>query len=409
LARRQAIVALDIGTTKVVTLVGEVAPLGDVNIVGVGVGPSTGMRKGIVVDIDGTVKSIQSAVDSARRMSGLDIRSVFLGVGGSHITSLRNKGVVAVNRDDREITRADVERVLEAARVISIPPDREIIHVLPRGYTVDGHDGIRDPEGMVGIRLEVEAGIITASVTSLQNLLRSVYKSGLDVDDVVLNPLASGEAVLQAAEKELGVVVADIGGGTTGVALFDEGSLWFSSIVPVAGSHITGDLAVGLRTPIAEAERAKMEYGVALEEMAAEGETFQIAGISGGRMKEAPLGEIAAIIEPRAHEIVTMIGQEIKRSSFGKVIPGGLVLTGGTSLLRGLGDLAEKYLEMPVRVGLPRGVGGLTDVARHPGYSTAVGILIHAARNLDSAGERPVSGRVGGLWQRIGGFFRGMF
>lgn len=409
MSRREPLVALDIGSTKVAALVGDVSPSGDVNIIGIGVGPSTGMRKGVVVDIDGTVRSIQAAVDSARRMSGVDVKSVFLGVGGAHISSFRNRGVVAVSREDRDITGADVERVLDAARVVSIPPDREIIHVLPRGYVVDGYDGIRDPEGMMGVRLEVEAGIVTAAVTSLQNLLRSVYKAGLEVDDVVLNPLASGEAVAQSAEKDLGVVVADIGGGSTDIALFDEGSLWFASIIPVAGSHITGDIAVGLRTPIAEAERAKVEHGVAMEGLAGEGEVFPVAGISGGRTREVPLADMASIIEPRVQEILSMVGQEIKRSGYGKVIPGGLVLTGGTSLLRGLEEMAANYLEMPVRVGVPRGVGGLTDVARHPGYATAVGTLLFAAKSLDGTRARPVSTRAGGLLEKIGSFFRGMF
>ncbi len=406
------VVGLDIGTTKVAVLVGKVDPDGMLNIIGIGTSPSKGLRKGVVVDIDSTVKSIREAVDKAQRMAGIEIRSVYMGVTGGHISSLSNRGVVAVAREDREITAEDVARVLEAARVIGVPPDREIIHVLPREFIVDGYDGIRDPVGMVGIRLEVEAQIITGSMTSLQNLLRSVEKAGLEVDDVVLNPLASGEAVLLPAERDLGVVVADIGGGTVDVAAFYEGSLCYASVIPVGGEFITSDIAVGLRTPLATAEEIKLEHGCALSDLARDDLFFKVGSVGGQESREVSQKILAGIIEPRVQEILEMVGREIEASGYEKMIPGGVVLTGGSSALKGLGELASRQFGFPVRVGTPADAGGLGDMASSGSFATSLGILRYAARDIVSGRtgqDGTISGMVGSILKYVRNWFRDLF
>ncbi|MCL4425571.1 MAG: cell division protein FtsA [Firmicutes bacterium] len=408
--RHEVIAGLDIGTTKVTVVTGEIREGGNISITGVGHSSSAGLRRGVVVDIDGTVRAIDEAVEKARRMSGSEIKSVYLGLTGSHVASATNRGVVAVSREDREISAEDVHRVMEAARVISIPADREIIHLLPREFIVDGYDGIKDPVGMVGVRLEVETQIITCVTTSLQNLLRSVYKAGLEVDEVVLASLASGEAVLTPAEKELGVAVADIGGGTTDLAIFERGSLLYASVLPIGGEHISNDLAVGLRTPVAQAEKVKVEHGWARVEDTEDQIFLEIPKMSGSGGRQISEKVVASIIEARAQEMLQLIGREIKRSGHSGAVTGGLVLTGGTARLRSLVELAASELDMPARVGLPAGLGALTDVVGGPDHSTAVGLLIYATRGrAGSPGSRTRERVLGGWLARLKGFFREMF
>lgn len=410
--RHEVIAGLDIGTTKVTVVTGEIRENGNVSITGVGHSASTGLRRGVVVDIDGTVRAIDEALEKARRMSGSEIRSVYLSLTGAHVASLTNHGVVAVAREDREITADDVHRVMEAARLVSVPADREIIHLLPRQFIVDGYDGIRDPVGMVGLRLEVEAQIITCATTALQNLLRSVYKAGLEVDEVVLASLASGEAVLAPAEKELGVAVADIGGGTTDLAIFAGGGLLYASVLPVGGEHITNDLAVGLRTPLAQAEKVKLEHGWAQAAATNDELFFEIPKMSGMGGRQISERAVATIIEARAQEIIQLIGREIKRSGHREAITGGLVLTGGTARLRGLVELAAEELDLPTRLGHPANLGALTDVVGGPDHATAVGLLLYAARSRAGTGggrSRSRDGTFGSWLARLRGFFREMF
>jgi len=408
LPRRDFVVGLDIGTSKVAVVTAEASSEGQVNVIGVGKSPSSGMRKGVIVDIDSTVRSITDALEQAERMAGVRIKSAYVSVTGAHISSLINRGVVAVGREDKEITQEDVDRVMEAARVLNIPSDREVIHVLAREFVVDGYDGVRDPVGMMGVRLEVEAQIVTGAVTSMQNLLRAVYKAGLEVDDVVLAPLASGEAVLHSAERELGVAVVDIGGGTTDIAIFEKGSLFHASVLPLGGEHITNDIAVGLRTPINQAEKIKLEHGVARLSLAQEDAYFQLPTVGGQKEKTVSKATLAGIIEPRVQETLAMVDREIKKAGYGSVLPGGVVITGGTSLLPGIGDYAAEMLDMPLRLGVPVGVGGLRDVVSSPAFATSVGLVLFAAKDrLKNAPKRQESG--GGFLERVRGFFREFF
>lgn len=406
--RRDFVVGLDIGTSKVAVVTALASEDGQVNVIGVGTSPSTGMKKGVVVDIDGTVKSIASAVEQANRMAGVDIKSVYVSVTGAHVSSVNNRGVVAVGREDKEIMQEDVDRVMEAARVLNIPSDREIIHVLPREFVVDGYDGVRDPVGMMGVRLEVEAQIVTGAVTSMQNLLRAVYKAGLEVDDVVLAPLASGEAVLNPAERELGVAVIDMGAGTTDVAIFEKGSLWHASVLPLGGDYITNDIAVGLRTPTTQAEKIKIQYGASRVSMVPEDVSFDLPTVGGTKEKSVSRATLAGIIEPRVQEILMMVDRELKKAGYGSVLPGGAVLTGGSSLLPGMSEYAGEVLDLPTRVGAPAGVGGLKDVVSSPAYATAVGLVLFAARERSKSSPRQKESQ-GGLFDRIRAWFREFF
>ncbi|MCL6450019.1 MAG: cell division protein FtsA [Acetobacteraceae bacterium] len=393
MGRRNLILGVDVGTTKVAAVVGEPLEDGRTSVVGVGTSASRGIRKGVVVDIEATVRAVAEAVEKAERMAGARIRSAYVAIAGSHLGSTNNRGVVAVAREDREITAQDVERVMEAARVVSIPPDREIVHVIPRQFVVDGNDGIRDPVGMLGVRLEVEAHIVTGSITSIQNLLRSVYRAGLEVEEVVVSSLASAEAVLLPAEKDLGAVVMDLGGGTCDLAVFSGGSLFFTSTLPVGGEHITGDVAVGLRTPIPQAEKIKVERGLARAELASEAAMVDIPSLAGQEPRQVSERVLAEIIYPRVQEIFSLVGREIKRSGFPGLIPGGVVVTGGAAQLRGLTDVGAAELGLPVRLGVPEEVCGLDDIVGNPAFSTGVGLLRYAAR---ARGEAAAGGRTSG-------------
>ncbi|MEW6031620.1 MAG: cell division protein FtsA [Bacillota bacterium] len=401
-ARQDVIAALDVGSTKVCALVAQLSEDTEIDIIGYGVAPSHGMRRGVVVDVEGTVRAIREAMEKAEDMAGTRIRSVTLGVAGTHVQSFNNRGVIAINREDKELTEEDIERALEAARVLTIPPDREIIHVLPREFIVDGYDGIRDPVGMVGNRLEVEANIVTGSITSVENVVRCVSKAGLDVENTVLSSLASGEAVLHPAERELGVAVADIGGGTTDVAIFDRGGLWHAAVIPVGGDHITNDLAVGLRTPLAQAEKVKIQEGLASAAAAPADEFIEVPDVGGSRVQRIGKRAVAEIIQPRVEEIFGLIMKEVKKSGREGVLPGGVVVTGGTASLRGLIDVGQDETGLPVRIGYPEGQGGLIELVRNPACACAVGLIRFAAEHQAARGES------GGSQEGLSGFLAGV-
>jgi len=402
LPRRDLAVGIDVGTSKVAAIVGEVRRDGTCDIIGFGVTPSAGMRKGVVVDIEGVSRAVADAAQKAGRMAGVEIKSAYVSISGSHLSSLNNRGVVAVARDDREITAEDVDRVLDAARVLNIPADREIVHVVPREFVVDGYDGVRDPVGMLGVRLEVEAHVVTGAVTSIQNLLKGVARAGLQVEDLVVSSLASGEAVLLPAERELGVLVLDIGGGTTDLGIFERGNPWYSAVVPVGGDHVTGDLAIGLRTPPPEAERIKLEHGRARPCPEADDDVFEVPNVGGTGTRQMSGSVVAQIIAPRLQELFALVKQQIGRSGRAGQIPGGVVLCGGCALLPGIGEMAEEELQMPARVGTPAGLGGLVDLVSSPAFATTVGLLLYATRGQAGLARAEVRGGVlGSLWDRV--------
>lgn len=381
MAKRGPLVGLDIGTTKVCVIVAEQDEDGEVHITGMGTSPSVGVRKGVVVDLDTTTRAVEEAVEKAERMAGVKLTAAAVGVSGEHVASQNSRGVVAVSRADHEIGEQDVSRVLEAARMTAIPAsDREIIHLLPRDFVVDGQDGVKNPVGMYGSRLEVETHIVTGAGTLLANLLKCVHRAGLEPEDLVLEPLASGEAVLTPAERDLGVALVDIGGGTSSLGIFTGGGLCHAAVLPVGGNHITNDVAVGLRTPIAESEKLKIRHGCASAAMAAEGELIEVFHIGTREPRILPRRVLGEIIEPRLTEIFGMLKVQLKRSGYAHMIPAGIVATGGTALLRGLGDLAVERLGLPARVGVPEVSGSMADAVGSPIYATGVGLILHASR-----------------------------
>ncbi len=381
--RDDVIVAVDVGTTKICTLIAEVDQHRQINIVGVGTAPSAGMKKGVVVNIDEAAGAIQRSVRKCERLSGYSVASAYVGVTGAHISGINRRGVVAVSPNAAEITSLDVERAKEAARVQAIANDREIIHVLARGYTLDGQDGVRDPVGMAGRRLEAEMHIITGGTTSIHNLVRCVNRAGLEIDELILQPLASSEAVISAAEKDIGVALADIGGGTTDIAIFHEGGVAYTSALVVAGNHVTKDLALGLRAPFVAAERIKLEYGSALPEGVDPNDTLEIPTYEQEEGELISRRLVAEIIESRVAEILSLIHTEISRAGYDGHLPAGVVLVGGTAELADIRQLGRDVLNLPVRVGVPGGVIGLTDTILRPAYATSIGLLLWAAYHTD--------------------------
>lgn len=380
---------------------------GSVDIIGVGLTPSDGLRRGVVVDLDATTEAIRSAVDKAQRMAGsVTVRSVVIGVTGEHISSLNSRGVIAITGSDREVGPSDVERVVEASKVIVLPPEREIVHAIPRGYTVDGQDGVKDPIGMSGSRLEVETHIVTGSTAFLDNVMKCVQRAGLAVDITVLEPIATSESAVIPAEKELGVALVDIGGGTTDVGVFTSGEIYYTAVLPVGGNHVTRDIAVGLRASQEEAEQTKIAYGCATVGMVGPDDTFEILSLGADAPRELPREILARIIEPRMQEIFQMVREELMKSGYLEMLPAGAVLTGGGSQMPGATGLAEKVLGMPVRLGLPRDIGGLGDTVQSPIYTTAVGLVIYAARHHVDMRELEKSA---GLKQGLKDIFRRFF
>jgi len=375
------IVGLDLGTTKICTVIAEVQAEGLINIIGVGIKPSKGLRKGVVVNIESTIESVKAAVAEAERMAGVAVGSVFAGIAGGHIKGINSHGVIAVSRKDKEIIQDDVDRVVDAAKAIALPLDREVIHVIPQEYIIDNQDGIKEPVGMSGVRLEAEVHIVTGAVTSVQNIIKSVERAGYAVEDIVLQPLASAEAVLTPDERELGVVLVDIGGGTTDIAIFVDGSLWHSSVLSIGGNQLTSDIAIGLRTPNHEAEEIKRKYGCTMVSMVEEGQEITVPGVGGRAARTMPRRDLVEIIQPRMEEIFELVDMEIKKNGFEEKTAAGVVLTGGSSLLAGAEQLAEEVLQVPVRIGVPRNVTGMIDIITSPQYSTAVGLVCFGSKS----------------------------
>ena len=373
-------VGLDIGTTKISCIIADQSSSGELRVVGVGNAPSEGLRRGVVVDLEKTVASISKSVEEAERMAGVEVKGVYAGIAGDHIRSINSRGVIAVARKDNEIAIGDVERVVEAAKAIAIPMDREIIHVIPQEFVVDDQDGIKDPVGMSGVRLEAEVHIITGAVTSAKNICRAIQRSGLKVYDLVLEPLASSLACLDDDERDLGVVLLDIGGGTTDVAVFHEGSIRHTAIIPYGGANVTSDIAIGLRTPIDKAESIKIQHGSALASLVSADDSINVSGVGGRSDREISRQLLASMIEPRMEEIFALANKEVRKNHFAQLLGGGVVLTGGTSLLPGVTELAEQVFEMPVRLGIPRGLGGLSANVADPRFSTGVGLVLQAAK-----------------------------
>lgn len=375
------IVGLDIGTTKICAIVGEQTENG-IDIVGIGTAPSSGLRKGVVINIESTVESINKAIEEAERMAGIEISSVYCGIAGGHIKGFNSHGVVAVK--DKEVQEGDLRRVIDAAKAVAIPLDREVIHIIPQEYIIDDQDGIKEPLGMSGVRLEAKVHIVTGAVSSAQNIIKCANRTGLNVSDIVLQQIASSEAVLNPDEKELGVALVDIGGGTTDIAIFSEGSIVYTAVLSLGGNHITNDLAVGLRTPTAEAEKLKIKYGCALSSLLAKDDTIDVQSVGGRKSRPLSRKLISEIIEPRVEEIFSLIQREIIKSGYEDLLASGVVLTGGSTLLTGMQELAEMIFDLPIRKGIPKGFGGLLDVVSSPVYATGVGLILYGAKNQRS-------------------------
>ena len=373
------VVGLDIGTSKVLVIVVEVNPDGEMEVIGVGHHPAKGLRKGVVANIESTVQSIQRAVEEAELMAGCQIYSVYAGIAGAHISSINSHGVVAIK--DNEVTRNDIERVLDAARAMAIPNDQRILHVLPQDYVIDGQDGIRDPVGMCGVRMEARVHMITGAVSAAQNIVKCIRRCGLEVDDIILEQIASSEAVLTEDERELGVCMIDIGGGTTDIAIFNEGAIRHTAVIPIAGDQVTNDIAVAFHTPTQAAEDIKKKYGCALANLVDENQAIQTPSMGGRPPRSLSRRNLAEIIEPRVEELLMLIQAEIRKSGFEEVIGSGIVLTGGSSRIEGMLDLAEEIFHLPVRQGVPNYEGSLSEVIRNPIYSTGIGLAQFGHRN----------------------------
>jgi len=402
------IVGLDIGTSKVVAIVGEVGVEGGIEIIGIGSHPSRGLKKGVVVNIESTVQSIQRAVEEAELMAGCEIHSVYAGIAGSHIRSLNSHGIVAIR--DTEVTIGDVDRVIDAARAVAIPADQKILHILPQEFVIDNQEGIREPIGMSGVRLEAKVHMVTGAVSAAQNIVKCVRRCGLEVDDVILQQLASAQAVLTDDEKELGVCLADIGGGTTDIAVFASGAIHHTAVIPIAGDQVTNDIAVALRTPTHHAEDIKIKYGCALTQLANAEETIEVPSVGDRPPRRLVRQTLAEVIEPRYEELFSLIQSELKRSGFEEMIAAGVVLTGGGSRMEGAIDLAEEVFHMPVRAGVPHYVSGLADVVRNPVYATGVGLLLFGSRqSQDARRTARMDSGLKSAWERMKNWFHGNF
>ncbi len=405
---KNIIVGLDIGTSKVVAIVGAVKPEGDIEVIGIGSHPSRGLKKGVVVNIDSTVQSVQRAVEEAELMAGCEIHSAYAGIAGSHIRSLNSHGIVAIR--DKEVTQSDVDRVIDAARAVAIPADQKILHILPQEFVIDNQDGILEPIGMSGVRLEARVHMVTGAVSAAQNIDKCVRRCGLEVEDLVLQQLASSYSVLNEDEKELGVCLVDIGGGTTDMAVFTEGAIRHTAVIPIAGDQVTNDIAVALRTPTQFAEEIKIKYACALTQLARSGESIEVPSIGDRPARRLSRQTLAEVVEPRYEELLNLVQAELRRSGFEDVIAGGIVLTGGSSKMEGLIELAEEVFHMQVRMGLPRYVTGLVDVVRNPIYATGVGLLLFAQKNrLARRDEIRSGGGVKAIIERMKSWFQGNF
>ncbi len=402
---RNLLVGLDIGTSKVAAVVGEYKVDSAIEVVGIGIAPSKGLKKGVVVNLESTVQSIQRAVEEAELMAGCQIKSVFAGIAGSHIKSLNSHGIVAIK--DKEVSQQDIERVIDSARAVAIPTDQKILHILPQEFVIDQQEGIKEPIGMSGIRLEAKVHMVTGSVSAAQNIIKCIRRCDLDVEDIVLEQLASCTSVLSEDEKELGVCLIDIGGGTTDLAIFSDGAIRHTAVIPIAGDQVTNDIAVALRTPTKNAEEIKKQYACALTQLADAQEVIDVPSIGDRQPRKISAQNLAEIIEPRYEELMLLVQAELRRSGFEELIAAGIVLTGGSSKVQGLVDLAEEIFHMPVRIGFPLQVSGLTDVVQNPVYSTGVGLLMYGKEHHgrgDGLGDES-----GGIFAKMKSWFQGNF
>jgi len=407
------ITGLDIGTTKIGAIIAEVNGDAEPTIIGVGTSVSEGLRRGVVVNLDKTIRSIQTAIEEAERMAGVDVDAVYAGIAGDHIRSINGRGVVAVAGQNNEINQADIRRVIDAAKAVALPIDREILHILPQEFIVDDQHGIKDPVGMSGVRLEAEVHIVTGAITSAQNIYRSISRAGVQALDLVLEPLASSFAVLNEDEKELGAIVMDLGGGTTDIAMFYEGCIRHTAVVGLGGKNVTNDLALGLRTPVDQAEQIKIEHGCAVHTEGDRDVTIEVPSVDGRTSRRISKAYLVDIIQPRLEEILSLAYREIKKSNYVNLMTGGVVLTGGGSMLKGTVELAEEIFDMPVKLGIPNNFKGLRDLARSPIHATGVG-LIHYAMHQKYEGDDFFDGNEHGLFNSIitsmrkwfGGFHR---
>jgi len=405
---KNLVVGLDIGTSKVVAIVGEVSAEGEIEVIGVGSHASKGLKKGVVVNIESTVQSIQRAVEEAELMAGCEIHSVYTGIAGSHIRSLNSHGIVAIR--DSEVSQGDIDRVIDAARAVPIPADQKILHVLAQEFIIDNQEGIREPIGMSGVRLEARVHIVTGAVSAAQNIVKCVRRCGLDVDHIILQQLASAHSVLTDDEKELGVCLADIGGGTTDIAVFSQGAICHSAVIPIAGDQVTNDIAIALRTPTHHAEDIKIRYACALTQLANADEAIEVPSVGDRPPRRLVRQTLAEVVEPRYEELFGLILAELKRSGFAESIAAGVVLTGGGSKLQGAIELAEEVFHMPVRKGIPQNVNGLTDVVSNPVYATGVGLLEVGTRiGLLGLDQPSVEATRASVWERMKQWFHGHF
>ncbi len=402
------IVGLDIGTSKVVGIVGKRKMDGTIEVVGIGSHPSRGLKRGVVVNIETTVQAIQRAVEEAELMAGCRIHSVYAGIAGSHIKSLNSHGIVAIR--DREVTQADIDRVIDAAQAVAIPADQKILHILPQEFVIDSQEGIKEPMGMSGVRLEAKVHLVTCAVNAAQNIEKCVRRCGLDVDDIILEQLASSHAILTEDEKELGVCVVDVGGGTTDIAVFTGGAIRHTAVIPIAGDQVTNDIAMALRTPTQNAEEIKIKYACALTQLAGADETIKVPSVGDRAPRDLSRQALAEVVEPRYEELFTLVQSELRRSGFEDLIPAGIVITGGSSTMEGVVELAEEIFHMPVRLACPQAVSGMTEVVNNPIYATGVGLLIHGFRQMDLGRTPALKGEdAPSLFERMKAWFTGHF
>jgi len=402
------VVGLDIGTSKVVAIVGEISIDGELEIVGIGSHRSSGLKKGVVVNIESTVQSIQRAIEEAELMAGCQIHSVYAGIAGSHIRSLNSHGIVAIK--DREVFSQDLDRVMDAAQAVAIPADQKILHILPQEYLIDEQEGVKEPLGMSGVRLEAKVHLVTCAVNAAQNIEKCIRRCGLEVEDVILEQLASSYSVLTEDEKELGVCMVDIGGGTTDIAIFTEGAIRHTGVIPIAGDQVSNDIAMALRTPTPHAEEIKIKYACALAKLAGPDETIKVPSVGDRDPRDLSRQALAEVVEPRYDELFTLVQAELRRSGFEDLIAAGIVLTGGTAKMEGVVELAEEIFHMPVRLGAPQGISGLTDIVQNPIYSTGVGLLQYAIAQ-EHVGRSSYSHKAStnGWWDKVKTWFQGSF
>lgn len=407
-ADKNLIVGLDIGTSKVVAIVGEITPDGNIDVIAIGSHPSMGLKKGVVINIESTVHSIQRAIEEAELMAGCQIHSVYTGIAGSHIRSLNSHGVVAIR--EHEVTQSDVDRVIDAAKAVAIPADQKILHILPQQFMIDSQDGIKEPIGMSGVRLESKVHMVTGSVSAAQNIVKCIRRCGLEVDDIILEQLASSYAVLTEDEKELGVCLIDIGGGTTDLAVFTQGYIRHTAVIPIAGDQVTNDIAVALRIPTQNAETIKLKHACALVELASSEEMFDISGVSDRPSRRLSRATLAEVVEPRYEELFNLVYTELQRQGLDEVIRSGIVVTGGCAKMEGVVELAEDIFRMPVRLGLPRYVTGLVDVLRNPIYATGIGLLLYGRQQQLERQRDPITSHgLSGILGRVKHWFQGNF